>query len=264
MIEFFVLKFFLESIDDYLFEKSLEQAIPDLHLLYEDPQEVLKSRDIVIGPRRRYCSAAFGGLIWGLVSAGSCYLLFSVLPRLLGLPQFRKELYWAIVITVGVGSFLLAIQKYRGGYCALTRRGAEFKYLGKTIRCPWVVFDAPGHPAFDAVDNWLLLPISPRSTLVVEEINSKSGIVLSFGLQIQTPQWRSLSSVNVPRWFISDSDDRLLVEVKHLYEVNPLRLAELLLHLGRMFGSLQKAEVDSSWRADLSLSDNQKNRVGKN
>ena len=89
MIEFILAKVVLDSFDDYLFKKSLERVVPDLEQLQQDPQKVLKTREIIIGPRKRYCTASFIGLVWAFAGLGLCYLSLLVLPRLLGLGRIK-------------------------------------------------------------------------------------------------------------------------------------------------------------------------------
>jgi hypothetical protein len=211
---------------DRLFLKPIHRAIPDLDQLLADPDRRFREQPITIGPRRRYVTATLVGILLAMANAGWIFLLFSaLLDRRKGPPGLRPDASFLIALLLGelalnlLLSILLVFWFLRGGRMVLTREGAELRYRGSLVFCPWMLFDAPGKPS-RAGRNEVLLPMEqdaiPHVTL------SRRGQVVARGATIRCRSLRFVEGYGV-----------ILCP---LCVVKATELADLLLRLGRVLG----------------------------
>ena len=221
---------------DGLFEKSLPRAIPDLDQLLHDPQKALDHRAIVIGPRRKYCSATLVGLILALAGVGAFVLIFSIIQDRPGQKKFSPIFWWGTLGPIGLCSFVYGFRIFRGGYCIFDQEGVEFRYRKRVVRCSWPVFHSWGQRVFIKESNLLLLPISPAATDSIMEMNKEETEAKRTGLEVRTPQWETHTPVEAA--------------LKPLYVVKIQDLGDLLLQLGRKLGAEQTVADGVAFRID--------------
>jgi hypothetical protein len=210
---------------DGLFEKTLSRAIPVLDLLLEDPEKAFDDRSIIIGPRRKYCTAALVGLMLAIVGVLTSSIVFLILQNRPGGKNFDPLFWWGTLGPVGLCCFIFGFRLLRGGYCILTREGVEFRYGRRVVCCSWSVFHAWGQPVLIEESNMLLLPISPDATDSIVELNKEESEVKRNGMEVHTPQWETRSHFEAA--------------LKPLYVVKIQDLGALLLRIGQILGDSQ-------------------------
>ena len=208
---------------DRLFIKSLSKAVPDYHLLLDNPTERLSDGPIYIGPRRRYATALCMGV---LISPAAIFSFVSVLAAIEKYARLRfpndvtaNAAIFACIVVGAVAAMVVSFWLWRGGRMVLTLEGVELRHRRSVVWCPWSLFDAPGQP-FDRMTTDVTLPVSPKAVPSVEL--RKNDLVVARGEAIRSRQLRFPSN--------------RLARMSALYSVKIGDLADLLLHLGCKLG----------------------------
>jgi hypothetical protein len=221
-MEHFLVHSLISSIKwiDRCCQKSLKRAIPDVDQLLRDPAGTLGVQDVLIGPWRRYGTAGALALLVTFLGWLVFALVESSVDRNLGVPHHqqgdRQILLIILLLPMPLASFALLLFFFRGGCLTLTRAGAELQFRGKTVFCPWAIFNATGHP-FSPSMTKLHLPINPAGIPQVEL--RREGSPVAQGKDVDAPQWQFQGNHSVI--------------LKAVYEVDAMKLGVFLLDLGR-------------------------------
>jgi hypothetical protein len=206
------------AIDRHL-QKALRHVIPDLPRLRTEPAEYLSSEEVIIGPRRSYAVATVVGLIISIA------VLVGFVLSALDNPGNGPGAGDAIVAGVAVlitfaATVTLLLHWLRGGSAVLRREGVALIYRGRTVFCPWTLFQTPG------------APYQPDHKRVILPINTSTPVVLSDGED--AVEARPVEELKT-RQFQGSADGQ--AALTDLYEVKLPELGELFLHLGRQLGT---------------------------
>ncbi|MBI1915454.1 MAG: hypothetical protein HYS12_12065 [Planctomycetes bacterium] len=212
--------------------KQLSKAVANLSELRARPVAVLAEGDVPIGPYRRWGTATALGLVVALVllGLGSVVLLAAngMMPPQPG-PFF---MIGAILFLFGtpVASIALMLRLFQGGRLLLKRDGVEVHHRGVTVVCPWSLFNAEGTPFQPAKDR-VLLPVDPAAVSLVEVRRADQAIGRGPRTQLKALHFKTAN----------------LLEIHGIFEVEPLELAELLVHLGRQLGTALPGRSTERW-----------------
>ena len=213
-----------------LFQKSLQQAVPDLQRLLSEPVRTLECGDITIGPEGN----CLFSILLTLVTVFPLWVVSAFASSLLCPAVKQGPLVWSLFeVPLVMFSFLLIQRLSRGHPCILTKTGVQFQSTRETVFCPWALFNAPGQPTpVIAVRRlpgvlrllpWqsqrcvsVLLPICPQAVSSVE--SRQHDMVTAQGTEVRARQFK----------LKSDHEAEL-----RGFVVSAEVLGGLLLHLGR-------------------------------
>jgi len=201
--------------------KPLSKVVPNLGDLRTRPAAVLADGEVTIGPYQRWGTATALGLVLTLVVLGlGAVVLFAGNGRM---PPRPGPIFMigAILVLIGVplGSIALLLRLLQGGRLLLKRDGVEVQHRGVTVVCPWSLFNAEGTPFQPAKDR-VLLPVDPAAIPLVEVRRDDQAIGRGPRTHLKALHFKTAN----------------LLEIHGIFEVEPLELAELLVHLGRQLG----------------------------
>ncbi len=198
--------------------QSLNQFVPDLEELVENPRSYLAEGPLTIGPRQMYGLAflfGFGGAAFLL----SCLLIAPAdQGELLG-----ERLALGIGLLIGASVWLGWSLRMRGHSLVLHPEGVEVHYRDTMIFAPWGLFNVDGHafvPDGDSPRVGLTLPVAAAAIPFVEL--RREGTPIAHGLEVRERQWQFVGT------------DTVVLPAR--YEVMAGQLGELLLLLGRRLG----------------------------
>lgn len=202
---------------DKAFLRPLPKLIPQWKHLRRDPQKVLAEGDIVIGPVKRYVTAASSGLLVGLASGG---IILGILAEKLERQQpWERHLPWEVIGGVVVAGWVLAffgvLWLLQGATMILRADGVELRRRGLVVRCPWALFSARGQP-FQPGEGRVLLPVNPAA-VAQATVNDRPGLDARGG--------------KVRNNLLASKPPGQAVLYAR-YRARVMDLAELLLHLG--------------------------------
>lgn len=216
------------AIDRHL-QKPIRHVIPDLSRLRTEPAEYLRSEEVIIGPRRSYAVATVVGLI--LAIAVLVGFVISALDNPGNGPGAGDAVVAGVAVLITFAATVtLLLHWLRGGSAVLRREGVALVHRGRTIFCPWSLFQTSG------------VPYQPDHKRVILPVNIASPVGLSEGDEavIACPVDEIKS-----RQFQGSSEGQ--AALTDLYEVKLPELGELFLHLGRQLGTgttVRRDEVD--------------------
>ncbi|HTK75210.1 MAG TPA: hypothetical protein VL371_08125 [Gemmataceae bacterium] len=216
------------AIDRHL-QKPLRHVIPDLPRLRLEPAVYLASEEVIVGPRRPYAVATVLGLVLAIT------VLVGFVLSALDNPRNGPGAGDAVVAGVAVlvtfaATVTLLLHWLRGGSAVLRREGVALIHRGRTVFCPWSLFQTLG------------APYQPDHKRVILPVNMASPVGLSDGDEAVVA--RPVDEIK-SRQFQGSSEGQ--VALTDLYEVKLPELGELFLHLGRQLGtgpSLRRDDAD--------------------
>jgi hypothetical protein len=200
-------------------QKPVRAIVPDLPRLRSDPKAALADGEVVIGPRKAYAVASvLGALVAGVVLVGF------VLAALDRPPKQRVENWYFVaagfsIFASGVATALLVLHWLRGGAAVLRTEGVEFVYRGRTVFCPWELFQATGSP-YHPDHKRVILPANEETPIALTDF--EGNVTGSPAAEVRS---KPLTGSAEGQIALTD-----------LYEVKLGELGELLLHLGRQLG----------------------------
>jgi hypothetical protein len=211
---------------DRRLQMPLRQAVPELPRLRADPRASLTEREVVFGPRRPYAVATVLGLIAGVV------VLVGFVMSALDRPRNQPVEPWyfaaagaCVLVTVAAGTALL-LHWLRGGAAVLRAEGVEFVYRGRSVFCPWALFQTPGLP-YQPDHKRVILPANDATPVAVADADGN--VTARPAAEVKA---RPLSACADGQVALAD-----------LYEVRLGEFGELLLHLGRQLGDAPLHQV---------------------
>jgi hypothetical protein len=205
---------------DTKFQKPLRRALPNYDQLLLDPRQTLAEGDVVLGPMKRYASAAGLGALLGLASWIVIFALVIDDIRRANLPTLLVGgVAGAGLILLSLAWIWLLLTLLRGGTLVLRTEGVEFRHRRIAVVCPWSVFNVAGQPFAPKADH-VLLPIHPAAVPFIEAF--VGGQPVSQGKQVKTKPFTVRSPTQA---------------VLHALYLAPITEAGgLLLRLGRTIG----------------------------
>jgi hypothetical protein len=204
---------------DRKLQKPLSHVIPEHAKLRTAPREFLQDEPVVIGPRRAYAVASVLGLV---VAIGALVVfIIAALERPRRQPLEPAYVIGAIlaVVVSGIATTALLLRWLRGGSAILRAEGVEFIYRGRSLFCPWNLFQAPG------------APYQPDHKRVILPAND--AVVL--GERLSEDEYRARPAHEVKTTALSACADGQ-VALTDLYEVKLAEIGQLLLDLGARLG----------------------------
>lgn len=196
--------------------RPLAEVVPEAQTLLLAPADVLAQRDIEIGPWK----CPIRGFVVPLLLAFPCLIATVILQS--SLASVLISAVWLVV-----AGFLRWAN--RGGRCILRAGGVDFAHRGVTVHCPWEVLAAPGHSIYHPGDHRLQLPANSIAMALLQ-LHDKDGSVQK-GPQIRASHFRTTAEAII---------------LKHVYEVVPQQLGELLLGVAHGMVDHETASVLSS------------------
>jgi hypothetical protein len=200
-------------------QKPVRAVVPDLPRLRTEPKAALADGEVVFGPRRAYAVAT----VLGVLVAAVVLVGFAVAA--MDRPKNQKVEPWYFVVA-GVGVLVsgaavtaMVLRGLRGGAAVLRPEGVEFVYRGRTVFCPWSLFQAAGSP------------YHPDHKRVILPANDDVPVALTDAAGNVTAQ-PAAEVKSKP--LVGTADGQ--VALADLYEVKLGELADLLLHIGRQLG----------------------------
>jgi hypothetical protein len=200
-------------------QKPLRAVVPDLPRLRAQPNAVLADSEIVFGPRKAYAAAAVLGTLVGIVVLIGFGLAAFDRPRNQPVEAWYYISAGIAVLVSGAATAALVVHWSRGGAAILRTEGVEFIYRGRSIFCPWSLFQAVGTP-YQPDHKRVILPVNGGTPVAVTDY--EGNVTAAPAAAITTKP-------------IAGLDDGQ-VALANLYEVKLVELCELLLHLGRRLG----------------------------
>ncbi|MFO0809312.1 MAG: hypothetical protein U0746_11855 [Gemmataceae bacterium] len=210
-------------------QKPLAKYLPDLDRLRDDPKTYFASQEVLIGPRRSYAVSTVLGLLAGVIVLIVLIVARADQPNLppVGIDDLLLG-FLAIVVTAAASTALL-LRWLRGGAAVLGADGVQLLYRGRTVFCPWSLFQAPGSPY--RPDHYsVILPIDDRVPVAMAV---RGGDVVAMS---------AADLSGKPLAAQSDAQATL----HDLYEVRAVEFGDLLLHIGRRLGNGPAAGVAAS------------------
>lgn len=210
-------------------QKPLAKHLPDLDALRADPRAYFATQEVVIGPRRALVVATVLGLL-----AGAVVLIVAVATRADRPKAKPVEVddvligFLAVAVTAAFSTALL-LRWLRGGAAVLGAAGVQLLYRGRTVFCPWSVFQAPGTP-YKPDHNSVLLPIDEHVPVAVARRGGEVEAMPAGELR------------GKPLAAHDDAQATLF----DIYEVRAADLGELLLHVGSVLGDGPAAAVSAA------------------
>jgi hypothetical protein len=200
-------------------QKPVRAVVPDLPRLRADPKAALADGEIVFGPRRAYAVATVLGVL--VAVAVLVMFILSAIDR----PRGQQVETW-YVVTAGIGVLAsgaavtgLVLRWLRGGSAVLRSEGVEFVYRGRSVFCPWTLFQAAGSP-YQPDHKRIILPANHGTPVAVTDWDGN--VTANPAAEVKSKP------------LVGTADGQ--VALADLYEVKLLELGELFLHLGRQLG----------------------------
>ncbi len=200
-------------------QKPIRAIMPDLPRLRTDPKAALADGEVVVGPRRAYAVAIVLGALVAIA------VLVTFVLAAVDRPRGQRVETWYIV-TAGIGVLAsgiavtaLVLRWLRGGSAVLRSEGVEFVYRGRSVFCPWTLFQAAGSP-YQPDHKRIILPANHGTPVAVTD--HEGNVTANPAAEVRT------------RPLVGTADGQ--VALADLYEVKLLELGELFLHLGRQLG----------------------------
>lgn len=204
---------------DRKLQKPLNQVIPELGRLRGEPRAYLVDETVIIGPRRPYAMSGVLGLAVGI----GVLVIFVIagLERPKNQPVGGGYILMAgLVALISAGAVtMLLLHWFRGGSAVLRMQGVEFVYRGRTLFCPWTLFQAVGAP-YQPDHKRLILPVNDQ--VVLAQRNGDDTIVARPAIEVKA---KALSACAEGQMALAD-----------LYEVRLSEFGQLLLDLGARLG----------------------------
>jgi hypothetical protein len=204
---------------DRRLQKPLTAVVPELPRLRAAPREYLAEEPLVIGPRRPYAVAGVLGMLVSL----AVFVVFVIAALDRPRNQPIAPIYVAgaglAILVSGAATTALLLHWLRGGSAVLRPQGVEFVYRGRSIFCPWTLFQAPGAP-YQPDHKRVILPAN--DVVVLAERRGDDDYGAKRAQEIKSP----------PVTACADSQ----IALSDLYEVRLADLAQLLLELGPRLG----------------------------
>jgi hypothetical protein len=200
-------------------QKPVRAVIPNLSRLRSDPKVVLGDEEIVIGPRKaRAVATVLGAITATVVLLG---FTFGALDRPRNQPVGGGYFVAAgiSIIASGAAVTALALRWLRGGSAVVRAEGVVFVYRGRSVFCPWTLFQAAGSP-YQPDHKRVILPANDG--IPVALTTADGDVAARPAAEVKS---RPLSGASDGQVVLSD-----------LYEVKLVEFGELLLHLGRQLG----------------------------
>ena len=203
-------------------QKPVRAVVPNVGRLRTDPKAALADGEIVFGPRRAYAvSAVIGLMVAGVVLAG---FAIAALDR----PVRRPVEPWYFVaaglgvLVSGAATWALVLRWSRGGSAVLQPEGVQFVHRGRSVFCPWSLFQAPGTP-YQPDHKRVILPANDETPVALTD--DEGNVTAHPANEVKTKP------------LVGGADGQ--VALHDLYEVKLAEFGELLLHLGRQLGGGQ-------------------------
>jgi hypothetical protein len=200
-------------------QKPVRAVVANFGRLRADPKAALAESEVVLGPRRAYAvSAVIGIMVAGLVLTG---FALAALDR----PVARPIEPWYFVaagfgvLVSGALTTVLVLRWSRGGSAVLQPQGVLFVHRGRSVFCPWTLFQAAGTP-YQPDHKRVILPVNDGTPVALTD---PEGNVTA----------RPANEVK-SKPLVGGTEGQ--VALQDLYEVKLAELGELLLHLGRQLG----------------------------
>jgi hypothetical protein len=200
-------------------QKPVRAVVPDLPRLRADPRAALADAEVVVGPRKAYAVATVLGVLVGV--AVLVMFILAAVER----PKGQPVETW-YVVTAGIGVLMsgaavtaLTLRWLRGGSAVLRSQGVEFVYRGRSVFCPWTLFQAAGSP-YQPDHKRIILPANHATPVALADY--EGNVTANPAAEIRSKP------------LVGTADGQ--VALADLYEVKLLELGELFLHLGRRLG----------------------------
>src|SRR5215207_2451434 len=200
-------------------QKPVRAVVPDLPRLRTEPKAALADGEVVFGPRRAYAVAT----VLGVLVAAMVLVGFAVAA--MDRPKNQKVEPWYYV-AAGVGVLVsgaavtaMALRGLRGGAAVLRPQGVEFVYRGRTVFCPWSLFQATGSP-YHPDHKRVILPANDDVPVALTD--AEGNVTAQPAAEVKSKP------------LVGTADGQ--VALADLYEVKLGELGELLLHIGRQLG----------------------------
>lgn len=207
-------------------QKPLAKHVPDLDALRADPRAYFATQEVVVGPRRALVLSVVLGLLAGVVVLIVAIATRADRPK--AKPVEVDDIligFLAVAVTAAFSTALL-LRWLRGGAAILGAAGVQFLYRGRTVFCPWSVFQAPGS-TYKPDHNTVLLPIDERVPVAVANRGSEVEAMPAGDLR------------GKPLTAHDDAQATLF----DIYEVRAVDLGDLLLYVGSVLGDGPAATV---------------------
>lgn len=200
-------------------QKPLRAVVPDLARLRADPKAALADGEVVFGPRRAYAVATVLGVLVAI--AALVMFILGAVERQRNQPVESWYLIGAGigVLASGVAVTALALRWLRGGSAVLRSEGVEFVYRGRSVFCPWTLFQAAGSP-YQPDHKRIILPANGGTPVALTDFDGN--VTANPAAEVKSKP------------LVGTADGQ--VALTDLYEVRLLELGELILHLGRQLG----------------------------
>lgn len=206
------------AIDGKL-QKPLADVMPELPQLRRHPERTLTDTEIIVGPRKAYAASS---LVGALIA---CIVLVVFIVQAFDRPKNQRVEPWYLVaaglsaLVSGAAATALMVRWLRGGSAILRGEGVSFHHRGKTVFCPWELFQSAGMP-YQPDERRVIVPANDSTPVVVVDIEGR--IVAQPADRVKT---KPLAGCKDGQVALAD-----------LYEVRLADFAELLLFLGRQLG----------------------------
>ncbi|HEY1378680.1 MAG TPA: hypothetical protein VGF55_17910 [Gemmataceae bacterium] len=200
-------------------QKPVRAVVPDFPRLRGDPKAALADGEVVIGPRKAYAVATvLGAIVAGVVLVG---FALAAMDR----PRNQRVEPWYFlaagigVLVSGAAATGLVVRWLRGGAAVLRPEGVEFVHRGRSVFCPWGLFQAVGSP-YQPDHKRVILPANDGTPVALTDADGN--VTARPAAEVKTKP------------LVGSVEGQ--VALADLYEVKLAELGELLLHLGRQLG----------------------------
>jgi hypothetical protein len=200
-------------------QKPVRAVVSEFGQLRAEPRAFLADNEIVIGPRRAYAvSGVIGILVATVVLVG--FIMTAVdRPKQQPIDPWYFVAAGLSILVSGAAATALALRWLRGGSAILQAEGVEFVYRGKSVFCPWTLFQAAGKP-YQPDQKRVILPAIDATPVAISD--GEGNVIAKPAEEVKSK----------PLTGTADGQ----IALADLYEVKLAELGELLLHLGRHLG----------------------------
>jgi hypothetical protein len=203
---------------DRRLQKPLREVVTELSRLKAEPRDVLEESPIIVGPRKAYAVSTVLGLIVSIVVL--LLFLMAALDQPNPAPGPEYFIVGGIcVLLTGIASATLLLHWLRGGSAILRPQGVEFIYRGRTLFCPWSLFQTTGN-LYQPDHKRVILPANDK--VPVASSDADGNVTARPAAEVK---WKPLTACAAGQVALAD-----------LYEARLGEFADLLLHLGRHLG----------------------------
>lgn len=204
---------------DRRLQKPLNQVIPELSRQRGEPRAYLAEEAVVIGPRRPFAVAGVLGMAVGIGVLVVFVIAALERPRNQAAGGGMVLLAGLTALISAVAVTMLLLHWLRGGSAVLRAEGVEFVYRGRSLFCPWTLFQVVGAP-YQPDHKRVILPVNDQ--VVLAQRDGDDTIVARPAAEVKA---RSLAACAEGQMALAD-----------LYEVKLMELGQLLLDLGARLG----------------------------